>query len=363
MVFTTMYHDSGVPVALPLTALTIWDFDMGNSPEKLVEQATISNMSGFFLRSDTQVGKADVHNGTYYFYATEYGNSADNPTDPYNLTTVQKQRVVAATFKNKSSWDITFAVSSKGSGGRNFLFGGDIPDISYSKNPCEDFNMTWFQNSTVVYSNLAGQGPDVDAPQGLKVSNFIHLDGRSIDLLAVISEDAGEYKPWNTTKNGLRGSLMNINFHNGDDVRLNFTFVEGEDETPVELEQFFVTFFDIDKEKNGAESLRINTSVGDPYHGYEQYFLTKDTTLIATALDSGETNFTASMKGTEAENPFDQFDTTPLVDNQAVTFYFVNKTSSFSVRYAVGVNTWAGRNVLIGGVSPVACQDLVDTVN
>jgi len=357
MVFTTVYHDDGQPVALPSTAITIWDFDMGKSG-KLMEQATITNMSGFFLRSDTQIGHVELHKGTYYFYASEYGNSADNPTDPENLTLVQKQRVVSAVFANQSTWNITFAVSDKGSGGRNFLFGGDIPDIPYSPDPCEDFNLTWFQNSTVVYSNLAGQGPDTDAPQGMKISDFVHLNGRSIDCLVVVYEDFGDYAAWNISKNGLHGSLMNINLAPGTKVRLNFTFVEGEDETPVEMEEFFVTFFDIDEENNALESLSINNSVGDPAHGYEHYFLSKDTTLIANALLTGVTNFTASMKGTEAENPYDQYDNTPLVDNEAVTFYFLNSTSTFSVNYAVEASAWAGRNVLVGGVSPIACRDI-----
>lgn len=358
MVFTTVYHNTGEPAALPLTAISIWDFDMGKSEGKLVEQATVTNMSGFFMTSDTKVGHVDVHNGTYYFFATVYGTEADNPTDPTNLTTVQEQKVVTPVFKETSTWNITFAVSDKGSGGRNFLFGGDIPNITYSPNPCEDFTVTWFQNSTVLYSNLAGKGPDSDGKEGMKISNFIHLDGRSIDLLVVVYEEFGDYKAWDTSKNGLRGSLMNINFAPGVKARLEFTFVEGEDETPVEMEKFFVTFFDIDEENNALESLSMNTSRADHYHGYTHYYLSNDSTVIPTALETGETNFSASKKGTEDENPYDQFDTTPLVDSEAVTFYFLEKTSTFSANYAVEADAWAGRNVLIGGISPIACADL-----
>jgi len=359
MVFTTVYHTTGEPVVLPLTAITIWDFDMGGSEGKLVEQATVTNMSGYFMPSDTKVGHVDYANGTHYFFATEYGTEADNPTRPTNLTTVQEQKVVTPVFKETSTWNITFAVSEKGSGGRNFLFGGDIPAFPLNPNhPCEDYTVTWFQNSAVMYSNLAGKGPDTDGNQGLKISNFVQLDGRSIDLLVVVYEDFGDYKAWDISKNGLRGSLMNINFAPGVKARLNFTFVEGEDETPVELDKFFVTFFDIDGEKDTVESLSINTSRAAGHHGYAQYYLSNDSTVIPTALETGETNFSASKKGNEDENPHDQFDNTPLVDSEAVTFYFLGKTSTISVNYAVEAGAWAGRNVLVGGISPIACADI-----
>jgi len=357
MTFTTVEHGTGNPVALPLTAITIWDFDMGNAEGKLVEQATVSPMTGFFMRSDSLVEAENVHNDTYHFYATVYGNEEDNPSDPSNLTQEQQQKLVAVVFKNTPTWNITFAVSNKGSGGRNFLFGGSIPSVPYTPMPCDNFTVFNFEQASVLHSNLAGKGPDAHVPQGIRVHNVATLNGQAVDLLVEAEEHFGPYEAYNISRNGLYGKLLNINFNSRVKVGLTFTFLQGT--SPVALERFFISFFDIDMTAHGArESLEIASSELDADHGFEHYYLADNTTLKVTPDESGVYNFSASWAGDITDNPSTSLGLDGVQKSDTVTFFFKERRSSFSVDYEAGGHSWTGRNVLIGGVTKLACADL-----
>jgi len=356
--FTILDHTTNESVVLPLSLITIWDFDMGNTNKGyLREQATIVPVAEIFMRSDSLIEMQNLDNDTYYFYATVFGNAADNPTqDRSQLTTDQKRKAVGIVFSNRSTWNVTLAVSELGSRGRNFLLSGTVPPMYYADNPCINHTYISFAHARVVYSNLGGMGPDADKPLGLKIANVSTLNGQAVDLVVNLSSMGVEpYRAHNASKNGLHGQLGNINIAPNSNVRLNFSFMQGG--VPVELERFFITFYDIDSEGSDHphESLHINSTEADMIHGFAFHHISNDSALMVTQ-ENGTFGFAATEYGNYHDNPDHPEDLDHVQLSRAVAFFFNSSMSSFSADYSVR-RSRGGRNVLFGGASRVACAD------
>jgi len=58
------------------------------------------------------------------------GTGEDNPTDPMQMTQLQKDSAVRITYKGKNTWGMTFGENApkKAKGGRNLLFAGRAED-------------------------------------------------------------------------------------------------------------------------------------------------------------------------------------------------------------------------------------------
>jgi len=112
---------SHAPIAFPLGAMTFFDFDTGKDNVNSVEHLTISGYSAYFLTNTTQISVTHNPDGTTTFTATKEGSGSDNPTDPLELTVLQKDKTVSFEFTNMDS--VTFELGcTAGSTGRVFDF-------------------------------------------------------------------------------------------------------------------------------------------------------------------------------------------------------------------------------------------------
>ena len=131
------------PVVLPKTFMTIYDVDQTNHPTK--ECQSVQGVSNFILSEKTElqvfrtaaerldpfvkpiddlVAKANLPAWREpYVCSTVKGMGADNPTDPVNLTPVQRNRAIMILLEDRSEFYARLGVPGVGlKTGRNFLF-------------------------------------------------------------------------------------------------------------------------------------------------------------------------------------------------------------------------------------------------
>merc|ERR1719162_678103 len=126
--------------------------------------------------------------------------------------------------------------------------------------PCRQASFLKMSGATVIYNNL----------DGVRYANAGRIGGEDVDLL--VEFVGGTYHPADSTKTGLRGSLGQINFGKNDTTQLKFTIVSHSKTSPVDVHDFFFTYYDIDQNDGGYESLTLDSGAGT-------YFLSDDTTL------------------------------------------------------------------------------------
>ena len=115
-------------------------------------------------------------------------------------------------------------------------------------------------DSSVIYNNLGGQGPDASpAPDSILFGNVGTLpDGSTLDL--VVSESPhsqSKYRAYNPAANGLKrkvgGTFAGINLLaptvgsgvSSTSTTLRFAFRKSATQQPVQLKRTFMTFFDL----------------------------------------------------------------------------------------------------------------------
>jgi hypothetical protein len=188
-----------------------------------------------------------------------------------------------------------------------------------------------FATSTLDQNDLASGGE-------LKLASIGKLDGQPLDLVIT----ASGYQAWKPALNGFTGSFGRINIKTCTSADFTFTFQDASSGGAVPMDEFEVTFFDIDRgsTNNKIETLKVS--------GYSE-MLPAAAPLYYYDESGGEAVISASTKGVGADNPSDPMMLTPQQISRSVAFKFSGK-SSFEVHYDVqcsnGGNSNSGRNFL-----------------
>jgi len=107
-------------ISLPRFAMTFFDMDAGQDGRKSVEFLRINNFAKYLVTNETQL---DIRPeaGATKFEATAEGTGDDNPEIPYELTPLQKNKVVSLEFKDQN--EVIFELgASPGQTARVFQF-------------------------------------------------------------------------------------------------------------------------------------------------------------------------------------------------------------------------------------------------
>jgi len=152
-----------------------------------------------------------------------------------------------------------------------------------------------FSNAKVGQNNLGGWGPD-SGTEELRFVGVGLLGGSKIDLR--VTADAHYSKaPWAT--NGLHNKMAKINVQRGVKSTLTFTFLNGSSNQPVTVQEFFVSFFDLDLPDDGSVEEKI--TVG----GFTKSYLQEQQEYTVTQETDGRTTYTSIGKGDSCDNPDD----------------------------------------------------------
>jgi hypothetical protein len=209
-----------------------------------------------------------------------------------------------------------------------------------------------FWDSDVWNNNLNSLGPD-SGSEGLRVGDLgiDPVSGKYFDLLITTTDRyISNWADWNNVY-GLFGYLT---MNNNTAMDLMFTIVETNTSTPLVLNKFYFTFFDLDTsnpngdQQGGKEILYVG--------GHTKHLLGPNTELAITenANDKGQTKYEATVFGESADNPTDPMAMSVQQQNRAVTFQF-DDTSSFEMTYVSAPGGLSrGREVYFAGKSQLA---------
>merc|ERR1711907_417166 len=127
LTFTLVEEGTNIPadVAPDQTIFfSVYDLDTGKGTEYAQFTTDVDSWSV----TETTTAKVRMVKGKLYAEAGRPGNDEDNPTDPLDMTQVQKDSAVWITYKGRNTWGLTFGekgnTSKKKPGGRNLLFAG-----------------------------------------------------------------------------------------------------------------------------------------------------------------------------------------------------------------------------------------------
>lgn len=122
--FQFLKHGTDDPFTMDWNYISIFDLDHGKRKEQYKETMEIKGFATHYLTETSELHLTQ-HGEKWYTYAsTTFGTGKDNPTDPMNLTQVQKDRSVTLLFHNKNFFDARFGSAKPKKAGRNFLFSG-----------------------------------------------------------------------------------------------------------------------------------------------------------------------------------------------------------------------------------------------
>ena len=211
------------------------------------------------------------------------------------------------------------------------------------------FDVLNFTASTLSHSNLNGGGPD----GGQQIMLISHVgrtpNGTSLDLLVTADE---HYKAFKPAKNGISdGGFGRLNLAAGATSTMHFTFVDS-NLRPVELDQFVISLYDFDAAGKPGSLVNVElAAIG----GFDRYVLADDTQVAVTNSSDGLTTFTATQKGTGADNPTQTADgLTELQLARSVTLYF-SKRAGFDITIEGG----SGRNFMMSGATPFPVRCMI----
>jgi len=200
-----------------------------------------------------------------------------------------------------------------------------------------------FDQSTVLYSNLAGSGPDSNSPEGVKYQGVAEVNGRSIDLTI---NAVGDYCAQKPTKNGKNGKYSLINMGKKCTASFDFSLTTTDDDQPFTIDSFYFSVLDLDEGKR----MKLRESV--KVEGYAVSYLTEDTEIKPRTEADGVVVFESSMPGNGRDNPKDPELLNERQKNRAATFLF-DHASSWRVTLGVGGGPPSGRNFMFAGKSSV----------
>jgi len=325
--------------------LTIWDIDQGRTGDDgiatLQENVTVSPIYKWSAMQDPGF-VAYQHDRDRYSFVSNDPSRNDNPTDQDNPTEEQKHRAVGLYFENRSSFFLSLTTGGKigGNGGRNIQFGGESwlsKNLEATTAPCLDY-------SDILVTHILLEDFTLEHA-GIRYQNAtLTAEGEHADMF--VSADSN-YVAWDHSMNGLHGRAGQINQITGTEVMFTVSFFEPGTFTPVTVDRLFFSVLDLDATKIGTEALKISST------NFSSYYISPTTDLDVTRDDFGTVTFTSRVFGTEADNPSDPHNLSPLQQDRAVSF-FMDHVTEFSFSFGVE-NAWTGRNFLFGGVTNMAC--------
>ena len=190
-------------------------------------------------------------------------------------------------------------------------------------------------------NNLNGLGPATGA-EAFRFSEVLP----GVDLVVKADEN---YRPQNAKQNGVwKRKYGRLNMASGTESFFTFRFVESSGQTPVKVDRFMFTVFDVDHGRRCTSQMTVNAT------RYAAYYVDPGTELLVHT-DVGGSNwpasstFTSSTAGTGKDNPKFPHKLSPVQRARSVTFEYQNlKFFTMGFKMAPGVG---GRNVLFGGLS------------
>lgn len=190
-------------------------------------------------------------------------------------------------------------------------------------------------------NNLNGFGPATGA-EAFRFSNVLP----GVDLVVKADEN---YKPSNSARNGVYlRKYGRLNMASGTESLMTFRFVESSGQTPVKVDRFLFTVFDIDHGNRCTSRMTVNAT------RYAAYYVDPDTELVVktdiggTAWPASST-FSSSQRGSSKDNPKFPRKLNPTQRARSVTFEYQN-VKFFTMGFTMGPGS-GGRNILFGGLS------------
>lgn len=205
-----------------------------------------------------------------------------------------------------------------------------------------------WQMTNVLSNNLGGQGPDTDAPEGIRYGDVAVVDGVSVDLVV---NAQGNYVPCDVSKNGLHGSFGNINLNHGEKVSLTFSFVDQKG-NPVRMPAFQFSVFDLDQGPDDQQQEWLITS------GFSRVKLMDPSSVKRRQLADGRVEFKSSRHSGYLTNPTDPTSLTESQAAESIQFEFPEGTSQIAMEYQISNGHTRGRNILFAGMSSLAFCNL-----
>jgi len=206
-----------------------------------------------------------------------------------------------------------------------------------SANACS--NSVTLTLNAPTYSNLGGQGPDLDQPEGILYPDAGVIDGVPVDVM--VSAE-GEYHPKKASANGVKGSLGVINMWCNSQAIVYITIVD-KGGAPVEAAGMALTVLDVDegKKTKGRSTVRVCGAEG---------VFPSDPTELYVGKEGGCFAVTSTTPGTGKDNPSSTSDLTAVQKSKIATFYF---GAGSSVRVVVRFGRGKGGRGFMWALEPV----------
>jgi len=190
-----------------------------------------------------------------------------------------------------------------------------------------------FSSASLGTNNVGGLGPDAGAEE-MRYQNI--LPATDLVVTAVTPLDG---KPNTGAVNNMKNGFGSLIVRWGTTTDFQFQFVQSGTATPVVIEEYHMAFFDMDKSGDGAEVLSGQ--------GYKGYVTDADTSLAASILGGGRTEFTGTQS---VPNPTSPGVATEAQRKASVMFFFKNSSSfivNFGYRGSQGTYTKDGEFALL----------------
>jgi hypothetical protein len=187
----------------------------------------------------------------------------------------------------------------------------------------------------LVQNNLGGQGPDEGAEE-IRFGQAAAINGQLVDL--VIKQSGGNYKTDKPGENGktTNGAFGQLNLKSNHDVDLEFSFEDSTSGDEVTVDDFSISFYDIDEGKKGKSRTTLTACSADNVVVTTSSELTLDRTANCYKISS-------STHGKAADNPTSASTLSSLQASRSATFVFSN-ANKVHINYKIAKG-FGGRNV------------------
>jgi len=155
----------GSPASLDNAPLSFYDLDSNNKMDAHERMGAYDTTpyAAYFLDAQTELVYLEEQ-GAKVFMSSLPGNGNDNPTDPLQLTSQEKQRAVQLLFRGISHVDVLLGTTGEGGGGRNMMYAClsnlDAAQESPAMLPClPEANVTGVGDPHMV--NIQGEHFDI----------------------------------------------------------------------------------------------------------------------------------------------------------------------------------------------------------
>lgn len=223
---------------------------------------------------------------------------------------------------------------------------------------CETGRTIDLSGTTILQSNLGGQGPD-SGPQTLVYGGVFPNTNLVISAITpytpnLLNANGG------VLHNGLHQGFGVINMACDGEVKLKFEFVDASTGGPITPDPFLFTWFDSDHGMSHSSREAISVEGFTSYHLTDNAAL--DITELGTGLDAdelaagrGAATFTSTLRGGKVDNPVSPTSLSRLQADRTVALLF-QRTSEFIVTLSeVGYSNPQGRNFYFSGSSALVC--------